>query len=167
MQKAVCEALQVCLTSEQTLTRGLGRGDAVLTNHISASDRLQTPGTSTQVSSQTNQVASRNDTCTVSPPDEARVCKTHSACAGSSKPQHSEKDCDGLKSVSVSRQSQQNNGRLKVDTQSAKAVTDQELPKELWHSEQLEYFSKAIKWLEKVIINLDQFELQWEKSPGK
>lgn len=35
------------------------------------------------------------------------------------------------------------------------------LPRELWHSEQLEYFSKAIGWLERTIANLEQFEIKW------
>ena len=35
------------------------------------------------------------------------------------------------------------------------------LPRELWHSEQLEYFSKAIGWLERAIVNLEQFEQKW------
>ena len=157
MQKAVCDALQVCVTSEQTLTHGLRRGDAVLTNHI---NHQQISGSSIQDSARINQVESNND-----PPDVAHECKKCSPCNPSS--QHSKKDQDVHKLLPGSKQSQTSNGRLKPDSHSPTATMEQRLPKELWHSEQLEYFSKAIQWLEKVIKNLDQFELQWEKCPSK
>ncbi len=37
------------------------------------------------------------------------------------------------------------------------------LPKELWHSEQLEYFNRAIDWLERTIANFEAFEQNWEE----
>ena len=38
------------------------------------------------------------------------------------------------------------------------------LPKELWHSEQLEYFNRAIEWLEKAITDFETFEKMWEEK---
>ncbi len=37
------------------------------------------------------------------------------------------------------------------------------LPKELWHSEQLEYFNCAIDWLERAIADFEAFEQSWEE----
>lgn len=37
------------------------------------------------------------------------------------------------------------------------------LPKELWHVEQLEYFSRAISWLERAVEDLERFDRNWSE----
>lgn len=162
MQKAACDALQVCTSFEQTLSCGVVHGDTVLTNHVGASDCEQISGASPRM----NYVPSKQDTTNPSNEHKGKVASSGKSRSKSVQDVPKSTVSSGDKH-SQSKQSQSTNGGLKIGEHSVKRTSDLELPKELRHSEQLEYFSKAIKWLEKVIKNLERFESQWEKSSSK
>lgn len=134
MQKAVCTALQVCALSERCLT-------PVLSNHSHSSAGMEIADSPTRALLILN-TADRN-------------------APSSSSPDYHHCEEDGCKSDTRVAGVQSTDEKLRVRLVK---VTKFDLPKELRHSEQLEYFRKAIKWLEEAIDNLEWFESQLEKK---
>lgn len=139
MQRAVCEALQVW--SEHFPP----------TNQIAAS-----PSTEGVVSDASAPVVSDElESDYISDHSSSPGMRTHPAL------NHATPDSDRDQSPCGTLHHHQKPSNGITESADSESTLVSSLPRELWHSEQLEYFSKAIGWLERAIINLEQFEQKW------